>query len=373
MKKISLNDTLLEPIEFTKDISKEKSVYDWLFRWREAVLSNGRGNFGDLIPSKKDFAKYLKVSTGTVQNAIRYLEDEGYFISKQCIGTMIKDAFKKDDELKMFSKKDKTLIEVKKYLILHKYDENEIIPSISELSSEIKTSTNTLRLALNELVQKKVLRKETHKKENVYIINSKIKLNEKEKSSIQEIKSKTLVKILKEKIKKYILENYKTGDKIPTNEELSKLFNVSIRTVNSSMKELNKDKFILSRRGSYGSIFLNTDIKEVKNEKSMFMSNPKSKREIKKSYKYKWENVLENITNYIIKNHEAGDKIPSMKEFASMLNVSVTTIKRAVKELSIAGSIYSQKGKYGGLFITEMPVKEDSYTWLAINPVYFEE
>ncbi len=103
------------------------------------------------------------------------------------------------------------------------------------------------------------------------------------------------------------------------------------------------------------------------------MSNPKNRKEIKNSYKYKWENVLENITNYIIKNHEAGDKIPSMKEFASMLNVSVTTVKRAVRELSDTGSIYAQKGKYGGLYVTEMPVKEDSYTWLAINPGYFEE
>ena len=39
---------------------------------------------------------------------------------------MIKDNLKKDDELKMFSKKEKTLIEVKKYLILHTYDKNEI-------------------------------------------------------------------------------------------------------------------------------------------------------------------------------------------------------------------------------------------------------
>ena len=372
MKKISLSETLIMPFEYTKEQNKEKTVYLWLLKWRENVLLNKKGDFGDLIPSKKDFARYLKVSTGTIQNAIRYLEDEGYFISKQCIGTMIKNPDIKNDELKMFSKKDKALIEIKRYLINHKYDENEIIPSISELAGEIKTSTNTLRLAINELVQRGILKREKHKKENVYILNSKIYSDEKEKSLLQEVKSKTLSKILKDKIKKYIQENFKTGDKIPSNEFFAKMFNVSIRTINSSMKELNKDKFILSRRGSYGSIFLNTDIKDIKNEKSMFMSNPKNRKEIKNSYKYKWENVLENITNYIIKNHEAGDKIPSMKEFASMLNVSVTTVKRAVRELSDTGSIYAQKGKYGGLYVTEMPVKEDSYTWLAINPGYFE-
>ena len=131
---------------------------------------------------------------------------------------MIKNPDIKNDELKMCSKKEKALIEIKRYLINHKYDENEIIPSISELAGEIKTSTNTLRLAINELVQRGILKREKHKKENVYILNSKIYSDEKEKSLLQEVKSKTLSKILKDKIKKYIQENFKTGDKIPSNE-----------------------------------------------------------------------------------------------------------------------------------------------------------
>lgn len=371
MKKISIQEALNIKPDYSKT-SKEEIVLDWLLRFREYLLENKIATMGDLIPSKKDISKLLKISTGTIQNAIKYAEDKGFFKSKQCIGTIISNPNDMEDEIKMFSKKDRALIEIKKFLIKHKYDENEIIPPITELSSEIKTSTNTLRLALYELIEKGILRKEVYKKNSILILNSKVKLTEKEKSYSGEIKNKNLVKILKEDIKKFLQKNYKTGDKIPSNMHFAKMYNVSIRTVNSAIKELNKDKVILSRRGNYGSIFLNTSIKEAKSEKSMFMSSPQKKGELKNSYNYKWETVLENIQSYILKNHEAGDKIPSMKDFAQKLNTSVTTVKRAIHELSVQGVLYAQKGKYGGLFIIEMPQAEDSYRWLAINPNYFE-
>ena len=70
---------------------------------------------------------------------------------------------------------------------------------------------------------------------------------------------------------------------------------------------------------------------------------------------------------------EAGDKLPSMKDFSNKLNMSVSTVKKAVHQLISQGILFAQKGKYGGLFIVEMPQREDSYTWLAINPSYFNE
>ena len=372
MAKISIREAYNFNFNFFEPIKKEALVLSWLIGFREYLLKNKIANYGDIMPNKKDISKFLKVSTGTIQNALKYAEDKGLFTSKQCIGTIIKNECEKAPA-KMVSKKDKAAIEIKKYLINQKYDENEFIPSITELAQELKTSTNTIRLAINELIEAGFLRRENYKNNFVVAINAEIKLTEKEKSQSGEIKNKNLVKITKENMKKYIQKSYRAGDKIPPNSFFARILNVSIRTVNEASKELNKEKFLLSRRGRYGSIFINANNKETKSEKSMFMSKVRSEYEIKPNYDYKWEIALNHINNYILKNHEAGDKLPSMKDFSNKLNMSVSTVKKAVHQLISQGILFAQKGKYGGLFIVEMPQREDSYTWLAINPSYFNE
>lgn len=365
MKKILIQEAFQIQADYTKQ-SKEEIVLDWLLRFRNYLLENKIADIGDIIPSKKDISKLLKISTGSIQNAIKYAEDLGYFVSKQCVGTKISDpSFK--NEMKMISKKDRASFEIKKFLINEKYEKNEIIPNIIELSNMLKTSQNTARAALYKLVQENVLKKETKETKTVFIVNEELENIEKTNPAF--FRNKNLVKIIKEHIKKYLSQNFKQGDKIPPNSELAQMFAVSIRTINSAMRELNKEKIILSRRGKYGSIFLNEDDKSF--EKSMFMSKPKGASNIEKNYNYRWEFALDKIKKYILKNHEAGDKIPSIKDFAQKLNTSTTTIKRAVKELSSQGILFAQKGKYGGLFVNEMPEHEGSYQWLAINSELF--
>ena len=90
---------------------------------------------------------------------------------------------------------------------------------------------------------------------------------------------------------------------------------------------------------------------------------------LQKTYLYSWETTLEALKKYIIQNHESGDKIPSMKKLADILNVSTNTIKRAVSILCEEGYLIAQRGKYGGVFILEMPQKDpEAFRWLALNP-----
>lgn len=372
MKKISIHETSQIMPDYNK-ASKEDIVLNWLLEMRNYVLVNKIANFGDLIPSKKEISEFLNISTGTVQNAIKIAEDLGFFSSRQCIGTKITDPNDKLSEIKMFSKKDKALVEIKKLLFESNFGENEIIPNIIEIASEINTSQNTTRLALKTLIEDGILRREYKNKKVVLVLNSPIILSEKEKTGSREVKNRNLSKILKEDIKKYLSQNFKQGDKIPTNLEFAKMFNVSIRTINLAIKELNKDKIILSRRGKYGSVYLNEGIMNNKSEKSMFMSKPKAGGKLEKNYDYLWKKAFENIKKYILKNHEAGDKIPSIKELAKRMNMSHSSIRRAVLELSKQDILYTQKGKYGGIFVVEMPQKEDMYQWVAINPNYFEK
>ena len=78
-----------------KNISESKAITiaKWLMSWIDSDR-NIQPNF--LLPSKPELAYLLGVSIGTIQNALRYIEDFGYVESKQCIGTIIRDRSKKE-------------------------------------------------------------------------------------------------------------------------------------------------------------------------------------------------------------------------------------------------------------------------------------
>ena len=91
MAKISIREAYNFNFNFVEPIKKEALVLSWLIGFREYLLKNKIANYGDIMPNKKDISKFLKVSTGTIQNALKYAEDKGLFTSKQCIGTIIKN------------------------------------------------------------------------------------------------------------------------------------------------------------------------------------------------------------------------------------------------------------------------------------------
>ena len=74
------------------------------------------------------------------------------------------------------------------------------------------------------------------------------------------------------------------------------------------------------------------------------------------------------IKKYIFKNCEIGDKTLTVQEFAEKLNVSTNTVRRAIKELINQGFLHIQRGRFGGIYVTDFP--EDvpkTYKWLALN------
>lgn len=378
MEKILISEIHIPPADIKdgllKNLTKDRIILKWLISWVEDGLKNNIFNIGDLIPPKKEFAKYHNVSTGTVQNAIRYAEDLGYFKSRQCIGTMIADKNEPDLDEKAVSKKDAAVVQIKKYMIENKLQKGDILPAARTLANEIDTSQNTVRLALEVLIKEKIIATNcpnTNKPSKILNIDYKDIVIEKTSLS----REGTLSKKLYTKIKQYIVENYNINDKIMPNEDFAKLFNVSVRTINDAMKKLNKEKIILSLRGRYGTRYINEPDKLLKQkeggEKSKFMSPPKSAvSNIKNSYLYSWQRVLDQIKKYMITHHEAGDKLPSMKDLAVTLNVSSNTVRRAVNELVEQGILFCQRGKHGGIYIVEIPAKEDAFTWLALNPKF---
>ena len=94
--------------------TKGEAVYLWLKNWIEKHVENGTIKRGCALPLKDDLAYYFGVGSGTIQYAVRKLEDDGVVASKQRIGTLIKDVNNEDKRFrKLTSKREKVIYELK--------------------------------------------------------------------------------------------------------------------------------------------------------------------------------------------------------------------------------------------------------------------
>ncbi|MBQ3102134.1 GntR family transcriptional regulator [bacterium] len=351
--------------------TKDKIVLNWLCNWVENSLKSGEIEEDDLMPSKQELAELLKISSATLQNAIRHAEDLGYFYSKQRLGTFVSNPKNKKTKFKKsYSKKDSAKSEIKNLILELGLTEGSKLPSSRAIAREIATSHNTVCLALETLVKEGFLEQRFYKKnEKSWFLVQEIELtqNEKKYSLSRAVKNKTLAEIHEKTIKNYIVNNFEIGAKIPTTKELSKMFSLSIKTLSDIMQSLAKKGVISSRRGKYGTIYEGRHIGEIKSEKSLFMSGVRNKSQTPK-FQYRWESAAGEIKKYIFKNCEIGDKTLTVQEFAEKLNVSTNTVRRAINELVNQGFLHIQRGRFGGIYVTDFP--EDvpkTYKWLALN------
>ena len=92
--------------------TKDEIIKTWLKEWLLKGIEKGTIKENSLLPVKADLAYYFGVGAGTVQSAVRKLEDEGFVISKKRVGTLIASAndFKMN---KLTSKRDKVVSKIK--------------------------------------------------------------------------------------------------------------------------------------------------------------------------------------------------------------------------------------------------------------------
>lgn len=368
MKHLSTDDIKISKPDFdaSKKVPKGQLVTQWLIEWVKHSLEFGIADIGDFIPTKEELAKFLDVSCATVQNSIRQVRDMGYFLSKQSIGTCIADFYSKDiKEHDDLCHSSITECKIKKIVLDDEIEIDKPIPSIQDLAFRTNISQNTIRFTLVNLAQKGYLEK-IHLKGNkhAWIYRKKFELSKEEFQNGIQDENFTLTHQLVEKIQKYIEKTYKQGEKILPNLAFSRMFGVSIKTVNDAMKILNARKIVLSRRGRYGTVYLGGH-----SAKKDFISSERKKLNSGQNYVYSWQQALTHLKKYIVENYETGDKIAPIRELALILNVSPNTIRRALADLFQSGHLVSQRGKTGGIFIMEMPqIEGDSYRWLALNP-----
>ena len=362
LEQINVNDINGE-LPNLKNIKESKAVA--IGKWLTNVIENNKKiKPNSLLPSKPSLAYLLGVSTGTIQNALRYIEDLGYVESKQCIGTIIKDRNNSENQIrKLTSKRDIVVNKIKKYIIDEEYSVNSVLPSVRQIAENIESSPNTVRLALEYLHINNILEhKYKNSDESGWIVKSL-------DFTVENIENSTLVDKVEKDLKSYITNNLKIGDKIPAHGDLSEKLSVSIKTIHDALKNLIDNGILLAKRGRYGTTVLkmpNDNNIQIKKETSIFAPAPETAF-------YYYEKTQNHIKRMIAENYEIGQKLPSIIELSKQLDLSPNTIRKAFSNLAKEGYLAFSRGRYGGTFVIDIPeIEEQTYKWLAVNPNYTE-
>ena len=372
-RKIDINELPKEIPDFTATYEpKDSLIKKWIINWILSAIDKKTIKENDILPKKGEISDYLGVSIGTVQNAIRYVEDEGYLKSKQRLGTMISNVSNPISTIqKSTSKRDKTIEAVQRIILQKGIKKGKTIPSTRKMAELLGVSQNTTRLAYEYLQRTGIIEsRNTRGNDSNWILQQIPIIKDERIKLLENISADTLVQKLTNDLQTYLGSNFQVGDRIPSHEDLAKTLNVSVKTIHDCIKNLGREGIILSRRGRYGTVLSKNPLKpsfEPLKESSIF-----AKAEDAAFYSY--QRIENNIINLIKNEYKAGDKLPSMKELSERFDVSTNTIRKALNNMATQGYITFGRGRFGGTFLIELPeeAERQTYQWLSINPNYID-
>ena len=367
-RKININELPAEIPDFSSSFEpKDSIIKKWIIDWILSAVSKKSIKENDILPNKADISKHLGVSIGTVQNAIRYVEDEGLLKSKQKIGTMISDNTNVTNSIKSTSKRDKAVIAIKKTIIQNGMSINKSLPSTRKMSEIIGISQNTIRLAYEYLKTEGIIDSQLSRgNEPNWHLKAIPVLTRDEILHSNNMDSMTIVDKITLSLKQHLSKNYSIGDKIPTHDEISKKLGVSLKTAHDSIQKLIDDGIVISRRGKYGCILARNPLDNNIRKEDMIFSDSSD------AVLYSYQKIEDELIKLIDKEFNSGDKLPSMSELAKKYDVSTNTIRKALKNIAEDGYITFNRGRWGGTIVLEKPNLSEnvSYQWLSINPNY---
>lgn len=324
-------------------------------------------NFGksihqnDLMPSKSLMADLLDISTGTVQNIYRQLENKGLVYSKQCIGTMIADINNKNSTIrKSSSKRDFAVELIKTFILKNNFKKGEQLPSVRAISQYINIPINTTGNAMEALVGLGIVEKTSNKDQSWILKNDDFEIEQEDYV--------TLISKVANDLKEYISKEIKIGEKLPTHQKLAEKMKVSIKTIHDALHILTQEGILLPKRGRYGTYVVkipNNSSLEPNIESSVF-----AKSQFTASYRY--NRIQDSIKNLIIEKYSVNSKLPSIMEMSKIMDVSPNTIRKAFNNLEKEGYVYFTRGRYGGTFVKTIPTSLDNqpFEWVAVNPKF---
>lgn len=335
----------------TPGTTRDMLIAEWFIEFITAGLKSGKLTTSHLLPKKGDVANYLGVSAGTVQNAIRYIEDQGYVVSKQRIGTIISTPDNTNTRLrKLTSKRDVAVIAIKRLIKQKKFALGDALPSARDVAKLIGSAPNTTRLALEFLASVGIIDDRGYRgnKANwfVQVIPDDTGID------VDAIASETLIDQIEYDLKALIAEQYQVGDKLPSHLELANILKVSIKTVHDAMTRVIEQGYVQSLRGRYGSYVIQTPDVTGKTNKPEGSVIPDA---VRNALQYNYIRVEQQLSAYISDKFRAGDKLPTMVELADTLEVSSNTIRKALQNLAKNGYLRFERGRYGGTYVVKLP------------------
>ncbi len=349
-------DFITNNIKGSKTEFLVKCIEMWI---RDNYNKTIHANF--LMPPKRLMADLLDLSTGTIQNIYRQLEDKGLLYSKQCVGTMIADINNKNTQIrKSYSKRELAAELIKTFILKNNFKIGEQLPSVRAISQYINIPVNTTGNAMETLVNIGIIEK-TDNKDLCWILKSnqfEIKIDE----------NASLITKVANDLKKYISENLRIGDKLPTHATLANMLKVSAKTIHSALEILINEGILLPKRGRYGTSVVklpNSSDLEPPLETSIF-----AKAQF--TAKYHYNRVQDAIKNMIIEKYSLHSKLPSIMEMANLMDVSPNTIRKAFGNLAKEGYLEFSRGRYGGTYVKALPTSSENkpFEWVAVNPKY---
>lgn len=369
LHRISLSSLPISKPDFRKlEGTKDEIIKNWLKAWINKNLTNNKIQPGQLLPIKAELAYYFGVGEGTVQNAVRRLEDEGVVVSKQRIGTMIAGGSETNSVNKLTSKRDKIAEQIKGFIYENEMKPGAILPTAFELSEMLDSKRNTVRAALELLGTIGFIKCETN--DDNQRIWSVVKSVNAEDITVQpgEIaEADTLAQKISLDIEEYITKNCKIGDRLDPINVWAKRFSVSDKTAYDALQMLLSRGVLQTRRGRYGTIVVkmpHDSAFQPAKETTIFM--PAAEAAV-----YSYKRIEDFLRNKIREEGVVGEKMPSMKQLSEQLDVSTNTIRRAIQVLAHEGYVKLACGRFGGIYIVDIPDEQpQSFRWLAVNPQY---
>ena len=350
------------------DDSKSIIIANWLASWIKHALKTGKAKYSNVLPTKSEFAYTLGVSVGTIQHAVRHLEDLGFVESKQCIGTMIKDYTKPVSIKKLTSKRDLAINAIKNYILNDGFKVGSFLPSSRTIATIIGFSNNTTRLAIDALVAENIIKRRfKNARDNGWVVLTHDFAPD-ENNTKQH--SETLVEMTAKELEKLIAKEMKVGDKLPPHQELSNRLKVSLKTTHDALQILIKKGYLLARRGTYGTTIIKIPGEAIKSQKI----EDKIFAPAKDAAFYHYEKTQNYLKRLIAQNYEIGEKLPSILTLAKDLDLSPNTIRTAFQHLAKEGYLVFSRGRYGGTFVIDIPeIETQAFKWLAVNPSFAKE
>ena len=320
-----------------------------------------------MLPKKADIAAYLGVSAGTVQNAIRYIEDDGFVESKQRIGTLLRAPQVSGIRMrKQTSRRDQTVEAIRRYIVTHGFQPGETLPSAREIARVIESAPNTTRLALEFLCGTGTLKSLGNRGNKANWALREIPILESRAANA--IESETLIDQLERDLKMLIADQLELGERLPSHLDLSARFKVSIKTIHDAMKRLADQNIVHSKRGRYGTyVMRKPDVSRLMPiQAGIFLPAEQI------SF-YNYEKVAQHLRRLIRQSYQVGDKLPPMGVLSKELDVSSNTIRKALQRLAEEKLVRFSRGRYGGTYVTRIPDAKDAedgntFTWVSINP-----